>query len=164
MKRRRMKKNQLKINGNLLSSLRCRLNHIFPQNQLLALDKENNSIQTTIHSNLLVDSFYTASHGSNNNLLSEMNNYNSNNVQSLSSPTREDLLIDGNECTDQCNRNSCNCINNESGNNNEIYGKEQIECRPTLEARNEGVEADNPHCVVVYCSHGKAMLIYWKKN
>lgn len=116
------------------SSLRCPLNHIFfVQNQLLALDKENNSIQTTIHSNLLVDSFYNASHGSNNNLLNEMNNYNSNNVQNLSSPTRENLLIDGSECTDQCNRNSCNCINNESGNNNEIYGKDKIEERRTIE-------------------------------
>lgn len=95
------------------------------QNQLLALDKENNTIQTTIHTNLLVDSFYTTSHGSNNNLLNEMNEFTTNNVQGLAS--REDLLIDdGSECTDECNRNSCNCINNEGGgNNNEDYGEER---------------------------------------
>lgn len=95
-----------------------------PQNQLLALDKENNAIQTTIHTNLLVESFYTTSHGSNNNLLNEMNEFTSNNSQSLSSPVRENLLIDDSECTDECNRSSCNCINNEGGgNNNENYGE-----------------------------------------
>lgn len=99
-----------------------------PQNQLLALDKENNAIQTTIHTNLLVESFYTTSHGSNNNLLNEMNEFTSNNAQSLSSPVRENLLIDDSECTDECNRSSCNCINNEGGgNNNENYGEEDID-------------------------------------
>lgn len=93
----------------------------FPQNQLLALDKENN-IQTTIHTNLLVESFYTTSHASNNNLLSEMNEYTtSNNVQSLTSPTRDNLIIDGSDCTEECNRSSCNC--SEGGNDNENYGK-----------------------------------------
>lgn len=100
-----------------------------PQNQLLALDKENNAIQTTIHTNLLVESFYTTSHGSNNNLLSEMNEFGgSNNAQqSLVMPDR-DLLIDGSEeCMDQdCNRSSCNC-NNEGGDNNENYGEGRID-------------------------------------
>jgi hypothetical protein len=88
---------------------------------LLALDKENNAIHTTIHTNLLVESFYSTSHGSNNNLLSEMNEFTTNN-QSLTSPVRENLLIDGSECTDECNRSTCNCINNE-GDNNENYGE-----------------------------------------
>lgn len=92
----------------------------------MALDKENNTIQTTIHTNLLVESFYTTSHGSNNNLLSAMNEFPLNNVPSLTSPARENLLIDENdECTEECNRSSCNCINNEgSGNINENCGKE----------------------------------------
>lgn len=100
---------------------------VSPQNQLLALDKENNTIQTTIHTNL-VDSFYT-SH-SNNNLLNEMNEFSTNSAQSLTSPARDNLLIDDgsectDECTDQCNQNSCNCINNEGGgNDNENYGEE----------------------------------------
>jgi hypothetical protein len=89
---------------------------------LLALDKENNAIHTTIHTNLLVESFYSTSHGSNNNLLSEMNEFTTNNVQSLTSPVRENLLIDGSECTDECKRSTCNCINNE-GDNNENYGE-----------------------------------------
>lgn len=56
-----------------------------------------------------------------------MNEFTTNNLQSLSSPVRENLLIDdGSECTDECNQNSCNCINNEGGgNNNENYGKER---------------------------------------
>lgn len=50
-------------------------------------------------------------------------------MQSLTSPARENLLIDDSECTDECtdecNRGSCNCINNEGGgNNNENYGEE----------------------------------------
>lgn len=132
--------NQLQINGKLCFSLSSSLTlhytfyfsllvetFILPQNQLLALDKENNTIQTTIHTNILVDSFYnTTSHGSNNNLLNDMNEFTTNNVQSLTSPVRENLLIDdGSECTDECNQNSCNCINNEGGNNNEDYGKER---------------------------------------
>jgi Domain of unknown function (DUF4802) len=95
-----------------------------PQNQLLALDKENNAIQTTIHTNLLVESFYTTSHGSNNNLLSEMNEFTTNNSQSLTMPACDNLLIDGSECTDECNRSTCNCISSDGGaNNNDDYGK-----------------------------------------
>lgn len=58
-----------------------------------------------------------------------MNEFTTNNAQSPSS-TPENLLIgDGSECTDectdQCNQNSCNCINNEGGeNDNENYGEE----------------------------------------
>lgn len=109
------------------------------QNQLLALDKENNTIQTTIHTNLLVESFYTTPNGSNNNLFSEMNEYNSNSTnncstnnanniqQSMASPTRENLLIDSSQCTG-CNRDSCNQLCSMStdvvGNNNvDICGK-----------------------------------------
>lgn len=75
-----------------------------------------------------MDSFYT-SH-SNNNLLNEMNEFSTNSAQSLTSPARDNLLIDDgsectDECTDQCNQNSCNCINNEGGgNDNENYGEE----------------------------------------
>lgn len=48
-----------------------------------------------------------------------MNEYNTSSVQGLSSPARENLLIDGSECIDEeCNRGSCNCINNEGGDNN----------------------------------------------
>jgi hypothetical protein len=57
-----------------------------------------------------------------------MNEFSGSNVQRLTSPVREELIIDdGSECTDQeCNRGSCNCINNEvGGNNNENYGKSQ---------------------------------------
>lgn len=113
--------NQLRINGTFFV-WHFPLRIIFPQNQLLALDKENNAIQTTIHTNLLVESFYTTSHGSNNNLLSEMNEFTTNNAQNLTSPARENLLIDDSECTDECNRSTCNCINNE-GDNNENYGE-----------------------------------------
>lgn len=112
---------------------------IHTQNQLLALDKENNTIHTTIHTNLLVESFYTTPNGSNNNLFSEMNEYNSkscsknnaNNIQhqqqNMASPTRENLLIDNSQCTG-CNRDSCNqlCSMNTdvAGNNNDMCGKE----------------------------------------
>jgi hypothetical protein len=117
-----------KINRELMENCFSRLRlHAFRlrQNQLLALDKENNAIQTTIHTNLLVESFYTTSHGSNNNLLSEMNEFTTNNSQSLTSPARENLLIDGSECTDECNRSTCNCISNDGGNNNDDYGEEE---------------------------------------
>ncbi|CRK94001.1 CLUMA_CG007526, isoform A [Clunio marinus] len=102
---------------------------VMKENHLLALDKENNSIQTTIHTNLLVESFYNTSHASNNNLLNEMNEFKTNSAQSIVSPARENLLIDGSECTDQCNHGSCNCINNEvGGNNNENYGEYDERC------------------------------------
>lgn len=69
------------------------------QNQLLALDKENNAIQ--IHTNL-VESFYETPIGSNNNL------YSSSSI--MASPARESLLIDNDShCgSGQCNRSSCN--------------------------------------------------------
>lgn len=92
------------------------------QNQLLAgLDKENNTIQTTIHTNLLVENFYQTSHGSNNNLLSEMDEFTTNNVNPSS--MRGDLLIDGSECSmEECNSSTCNYINNEDENGGS-YGK-----------------------------------------
>jgi hypothetical protein len=107
------------------------------KNQLLALDKENNTIHTTIHTNLLVESFYTTPNGSNNNLYSDLNEYNSNNTnndiniqQSMASPVRENSLIDTTHCTENCNRGSCNqlCTMNTSdvgGNNNDACGKWQ---------------------------------------
>lgn len=91
------------------------------QNQLLALDKENNAIQTTIHTNLLVESYYETPLGSNNNL------YSTNSI--MASPARESLLIDNDEQrTGQCNRSSCNQLccsmrNDGGANNNENCGK-----------------------------------------
>lgn len=73
----------------------------------------------------MVESFYTTSHVSNNNLLNEMNEFTTNNSQSLTSPARENLLIDGSECTDECNRSTCNCISSDGGNNNDDYGEEE---------------------------------------
>lgn len=72
-----------------------------------------------------MESFYSTTHGSNNNLLNEMNEFTSSNGQNVTSPICENLLIDDSECTDECNRSSCNCISNDvGGNNNESYGKE----------------------------------------
>jgi hypothetical protein len=111
------------------------INEIFLQNQLLAgLDKENNSIQTTIHTNLLVENFYQTSNGSNNNLLSEMNEFSTNNV--TSSSIRENLLIDGSECSlEECNSTNCNYISNEDGDGGN-YGKsernEKISCHAMM--------------------------------
>lgn len=120
-KRREGKKINYELMENCFSRLRL---HALPQNQLLALDKENNAIQTTIHTNLLVESFYTTSHASNNNLLNEMNEFTINNSQSLTSPARDNLLIDGSECTDECNQSTCNCMSSDGGcNNNDEYGR-----------------------------------------
>lgn len=102
--------------------------HTILQNQLLALDKENNTIHTTIHTNLLVESFYETPLGSNNNL------YCSNSIMA-SSPARESLLIDNdddddvqcNTCnSEQCNRSSCNqlyCNDGGVNNNDTCSGK-----------------------------------------
>ncbi|KAG5675769.1 hypothetical protein PVAND_005645 [Polypedilum vanderplanki] len=116
---------------------------VMKENQLLALDKENNTIQTTIHTNLLVESFYTTPKGSNNNLFSEMNEYNNSNStsnsenansiqQSIASPVRENLLIDSSQCTGQ---NYCNqlCSNDAGGNNNDTYGEYEYNERRCLQ-------------------------------
>lgn len=93
------------------------------QNQLLALDKENNTIQTTIHTNLLVDNFYQTSNGSNNNLcLSEMDDYTANNANS--STMQGNLMNDGSECSmEECNNTNCNYISNNENENDGGYGE-----------------------------------------
>jgi hypothetical protein len=95
------------------------------QNQLLALDKENNAIQ--IHTNL-VESFYETPLGSNNNLYSS--------TSIMASPARESLLIDNDSMSHcgggQCNRSSCNQLccslrGSEVGvNNNESCGGKKV--------------------------------------
>ncbi|KAL7042325.1 hypothetical protein ACKWTF_001101 [Chironomus riparius] len=132
---------------------------VMKENQLLALDKENNTIQTTIHTNLLVESFYTTPNGSNNNLFSEMNEYNSNSTnscntnnanniqQNMASPTRENLLIDNSQCTG-CNRDSCNQLCSMStdvgGNNNvDICGEYNDRCLQNDHAERCSLDDDN---------------------
>lgn len=94
---------------------------------MLALDKENNPT-TTIHTNILLENFFTTNINlaNNNNLVGDIddfsnmshtnNNNNNNNQCTNSSSSQENLMMDSlTTCTGSCDQLICNSNENMAG-------------------------------------------------
>lgn len=107
---------------------------VMEEKRLLALDKENNpTTTTTIHTNILLENFFTSNLANNNNLVGEIDDFtnmsqingsdtsnennNINNNQCTSSSSQENLMMDSlTTCSGSCDqllRGSCENVDGE---------------------------------------------------